>query len=112
LSYVERAVLNSMKAPPPNKPPPESKTTNLVEKLDSPLICRAFFIGVSYLARAIACESALARGDIEAPPEEGLEILPTYSALCAGYIEALRAVAALKSEQQELLKKFNQSVNN
>ena len=61
-----------MKAPPPNKPPPESKTTNLVEKLDSPLICRAFFIGVSYLARAIGCESALARGDIEDPQKRVL----------------------------------------
>ena len=81
------------------------------EQLDSPLTCRAFFIGVAYLSRAIACESALLRGTIEAVPEEGLEIVPAYSALCVGYIEALRAVAALSDEHEEMLKKFNQSLS-
>lgn len=92
------------------KAPPKSEKTDL-EKLDSPLTCRAFFIGVSYLARAIACESALNRGVIEAPPEEGLEIVPTYAALCVGYIEALRAVDELRGEQKETIAKFNQSLS-
>lgn len=101
-----------MKTSPVPKAPPESKpSTDLVETLDAPLSNRAFFIGVSYLARAIALEAALTRGDIAEVPDEGLQILPTYDALCHGYREALDAVADLKRAQQEVLKTFNQSLS-
>ena len=98
-----------MKVSPVPKPPPKTETTDL-EKLDSPLTNRAFFLGVAYLSQALACEGALARGELEAPPEEGLDVVSAYGGLCVAYIRALRAVAELSREQEELLKKFNSSV--
>ena len=97
---------------PPSKPPPPKKEKTPLEQLESPLTCRAYFLGLSYLVQATGVESALTRGEIEAPPQE-LEIVPTYGALCVAYIKALRAVAELKneSESERLLREFNQSLS-
>ena len=100
-----------MKTPPP-KPPPEAETTD-AQKLDAPLSNRAFFLGIAYLSQAIACEGALTRGDIEAPPQDGLDVVAGYAGLCLALIKATDPSSQLGSEieREMLLRKFNQSLS-
>ena len=80
-----------------------------VEKLDAPLTCRAFFIGVARLTQAIESEGLLLRDEIQC--DSVSEIVAsresTYRFLCDEFERALRASTSLNDEQDKVLRKFN-----
>jgi hypothetical protein len=91
----------------------QSPETTDAQKLDAPLSCRAFFLGISYLASAIATEGALNRQEIEHVPQEGLDVVAGYAGLCLALIKATDPSSQLgsKIEREMLLRKFNQSLS-